>query len=725
MAKNRQTPQNPDERQILTKVHQLRSATAKTFQEKWDAAKENARFNRLLQWSDTQLQKFTNDKRVPYVLDYTSSVMNTYMGLQRDQRTDITYIPPSTSLEVGADPNEIRIEVLNFIKDTVLRTNHFQSLESDIFQDGIIEKAGFIGYEWSTFKNPLGNLNMFRIPQRQMSWDLNRREYSLHESQWVSRTRLYDKKALALKFPDYKDLIMRLQVNSSFFDQLWLDETYFKQIVYFDLDAVALIEFYEKDYKDKFYLFDTRSEDYKDEYFDTRKDAEKKIRELKKMHEQQIVPLLEQNGIQAPEFSLDVKRRQKLIIRKSEVIHDMVVTGEEETDLVKVPYDAYYPYWEDGEWWAVMDTFKDAQRFINKTFAMVDHQMSTGSHGLLLIDDSVPEPLAKEVSDLWSTTGGAKRVPDAKNNFNFVPPQSFDPRLLSAMDVAIVNLEKKAGGGNFLGHRESAGESGLAIEKRVEQGSLASFIVYDNLSRWKQMVGEQVAWYITTYMTASQKVRIEGKELTQLAQEHFPQWFQNVGIQKNVGYITINTGEHNTIEGLEVDTIVDEAKHSVMKNQRTLAQLSVLMQSSPTLANTIPPSVIIQLTDMPESMKMKAQEESQKLMEMEMQKAQAEMNKPPTVTASLKDIENLPLEVQQQFMAKFFGIMMQDGTKDPNAVKDIKTLHDISMSQQDLDFKKQKHNDQMAMKGLETMVNANVEIHKANKEKSNGEASRV
>lgn len=718
--KDKRTPQTGDERQILTKVHQLRSSTAKTFQEKWDAAKENARFYRLLQWSDSQLQKFTKDKRVPYVLDYTSSVMNTYMGLQRDQRTDITYIPPSTSLEVGANTNEVRVELLNVIKDTALRQNHFQSLESDIFQDGIIEKAGFIGYEWTTFRNPLGELKLFRVPQRQMSWDLNRRDYSLHESQWVSRTRLYDKKALALKFPEYKELIMRLQVNSSFFDQLWLDETYFKQIVYFDLDAVALIEFYEKDYKDKYYVFDNDQESYSEEYYDTAKDAEKQIRKLKAIHEQQTAPIFLQAGVQPPELNYSVKRHQKQIIRKSEIIHDMVVTGEEETDLQRFPYDAYYPYWDDGEWWGVLDTFKDAQRFINKTFAMVDHQMSTGSKGLLLIDDSLPEPLAQTIKDTWSTTGGEMRIPDPKNNVVFIPPSGFDPRLLSAMDVAIVNLEKKAGGGNFLGHRESSGESGTAIEKRVEQGSMASFIVYDNLSRWKEMVGEQVAWYLTSYMKASQKVRVEGKELTQLAMQNFPQWFEAGGMQKNVGYITINTEKHNTIEGLEVDTIVDEAKHSVTKNQRTLAQLSILMQSSPTIANTIPPSVIIELTDMPASMKMKAQEESQKLLEMEMQKVQAEMNKPPNITASLKDIENLPLEVQIQFMAKFFGIQMQTGTKDQNATDDLKTLHDMSMSEQDMALKRQKHTDQTALKALGMMNEREIEAMKLLHQKENG-----
>ncbi len=700
------------EKDTYQKVHYMRNVVAQKFNQIWDDAEENARFYRMLQYSADQLRKATSQNRVPYVLDYVTNPMNTYLGDQRDQRADIVYLP----VEQG---DEVKVELLNAVKDATLRRNKFLFIESDIFQDGLIKKTGVLGYEWTDIRNPLGELRLFRIPHRQLTWDLSNRDYELSMGQWASRTRLYPRKELIRRKPEYKKEIENLEFNADDLVDLKLSTTYLKDIIDRDLGVVALSEFYEKTYKVRYFLVDKESGDIEESYYNSQKEADKAIKNMMQIYEQKTAPMFEQQGIQAPPPpSYAVKPHSIQAILKSEVSQSIVFTDEEETNLPDFPYDKYHPYFDEGEWWSAMDLFKDPQRFINKSFSQIDHQMSSGSKGLLMISDKIAPAQAKQIRDMWSKTGGmVEGIPNPSENVHFIPPTGFDARLLSAMELAVANVEKKAGGSNFMGQAEGADEAASAIRQRIMRASASSFIIFDNLTRWKQSVGEKIAWYLTTYMTASQKVRIEGEELTKLAQEKFPDWFKG---NNKYGFLDINTTPINTIEGIKVDVIVDEAKHSVTKNQAVLEQLGKMMQASPVFASTIPPEMVLELTDLPASKKIQYMGALQEAKQLEAAKAQAEMNKPPTLSAKLEDITFLPVGAQAQFAEKF-GINLNQPVENKNDAKTkdlvIKGKIDSLRQERDIKFKDEKHREQLLAKGLSEDAKNDIEREKIKKEK--------
>lgn len=686
-------------------IHEARSAVAHYFQVKWDEAFENARFMRQLQFTDDQLRKISKTDRVPYVLDYISIPINTHIGDQRDNRTDIMYLP----VEAGDD---VRAEVLNVVKDSMLRQNHWIYTASDIFQDGIIEKCGAVGYEWTTEKNPKGELRVFRIPPRQLTWDLNRRDYELAKSLWVSRTRLYGRREMMNKFAEHKSEIEKLSSTLDELDDLNLDESYRKQISDLELDALALIEFYEKDYKSRFFVeMDGRK--ILDGFYLTRKEAEDGIEGLKARQEQFANQFTELNIIPPPPPSYDIIQHDVPVVLRSEICQNIVFTDRKETNLSDYPYDAYYPYWHDGEWWSMVDMYKDPQRFINKMFMMVDHQIGVNSKGILLIDENVPDTQAKQIIDGWSGTGFAGRIKDPKNNIEYIPPQGFDPRLLAAMEIAINNLEKKSGGGNYFGQKETAGEAAAAIRQRIERGGVSSFPVFDNFDRFLLSAGEKIAWYLTSYMTAEQKMRIEGEELTALARQEFPDWYKD-SVMPNLGFLTINTSPQNTIKDLTVDIIVDKSRHSVTKNQQILAQLAVMMQSSPLLAESVPPELLLELFDLPATVKRKMQQSMQQLLQVRMQKDMASVTKPPSLSASFADIKMLPPEAQVQF-AKLFGIELPEPVNGEDVgMKDVLKLQaDTIRQDKDLALKREKHQDQSLLKTMALWLQS----QKSNREK--------
>lgn len=683
---------------VYKEIHEERNGVQKFFQEKWDEADENKRFARMVQYSPDQLGKFVAGNRVPYVLDFITQPLNTYIGDQRQSRTDIKYLAQDQG-------DEIRAELLNAVKDVILRRNRWMWLESDIFMDGIIEKGGAVGYEWSTEKHPLGSLNMFRVPIRQLTWDINRREYDLELSSWVSRTRLYSRPQLIAKYPAFTDEINKLSLQGSELDDLKLDDSYFRTIIDTPLSAVALIEFYKKKYRERYFITPGRNQQPLPKAYASKADAEMAIREMQEMaireKEYAVPPQDGQPVEQKPEPEYDIIKRIEMVVLKSEVSSNIDFVAEEEQTTPFYPYDVYYPFWEDGEYWSVMDMYKDPQRFINKMFSMVDHQVSTVSKGSLFLGEEIPESTRKEIQDNWGKIGKAYVIPNPKDNVVYIQPNSFDPKFLELMQTAMVNIEKKAGGANFLGRRESSAESGVAVQKRQERASIASFMIYDNLDRFKLSVGEKVAWYISNLMTASQKIRIEGDQLTQFAQKNLPTWlYDQSALNPTTGFMEINSVPGNTLDDLRVDIIVDQSAHAATKNQETLGMIQGMLQASPMLAETIPPQLLISLFDLPASEKQKMMQGAEDAMKARMEQQKAEANKPPTLSANMKDVTILPPAIQAQFLS-LFGLQMQDGEVviDP-AAEEAKKKEGMKIlgSIADRQFKREKHNDQMALK---------------------------
>jgi hypothetical protein len=683
------------EKDKIEEVHQARQAAYSTFKEKWDQMADNSQFLRLNQYSDSQLTKMEKQKRVPYILDYINSAVNTYLGIQRDRRTEIFYYP----VEEG---DAVATEVLNAVKDATLNQNNFIYTESDVFADGLIEKLGAVSYEWSREKDKNGGLLIRKLRPRELMWDLNAQEYDKSDATWMSRYRMFDKENLKVRFPWMGKKFDKL----SFFtgeeiQDMGLRAAYVESITDSENGWVALIEYFKRVYELRYFV---RTSDGVVEpiYYKDKKSAEESIKEtLARLQGKSAEMQAQGQPVEIPTFSVFTDKTA--IYKKTTVCHDLLVTTEdgdlEETlDEPFYPIDVYHPYWHDGDWWCPVDIMKDAQRYFNKMFSQLDHWIGTMSKGLLLGSSKNPEE-EKKVQDVFSTTGGFIHVEDAES-YKLFESRGPAPQLFNMADLARQNLEDNSGGRNFSGKKETASESGVAVRQRIEQGGLAGFIIYDNLRRWKMSVGSKIAWYLTNYMSYSSVVRIEGEELVQATMEQMQKseasrdWFKVNPMRPGVGFLKINTTEANTLENLKVDVNVDEARWSVSKATATLQDINAAMQSNPLLAKVFPPEAMVEYMPLSFSVKAKALARMKQLEEMQMQIEQAKAQKPPSLSADIGDIDKLPPEGQVQ-LAAMFGIQL-----DPNSVVDKdaqKTQMELQAKSMELQMKGQSQ--QMTLEG--------------------------
>ena len=237
-----------EEKDAVEEVHIARQAAYSTFKEKWDQMQDNSDFLRLLQYSKSQLARMDVQNRVPYVLDYINSAVNTYQGIQRDRRTEVFYYPVEES-------DDVACEVLNAVKDATLSQNNFIYVESDIFTDGLIQKLGAVSYEWSREKDKNGNLLIRKLRPKELMWDLNAQEYDKSDATWMSRYRMYGKEDLKVRFPHLSKKIEKMSFfTGSELADLGLNKNYIESIQDSKLGWVALIEHFKKMYESRFFI---------------------------------------------------------------------------------------------------------------------------------------------------------------------------------------------------------------------------------------------------------------------------------------------------------------------------------------------------------------------------------------------------------------------------------------------------------------------------------------
>jgi hypothetical protein len=682
-----------EEKDKVEEVHIARQAAYRLFKEKWDQMQDNSGFLRLNQYSATQLQKMSEQKRVPYVLDQINSAVNTYQGIQRDRRTEIFYYPVE-------DSDSVACEVLNAVKDATLAQSNFVYTESDVFTDGLIQKVGAVAYEWSREKDKNGALKIMKLRPRELMWDLNAQEYDKSDAMWMSRYRMFGRDELINRFP-----WLRKQIeNMAFFTgqeavDLGLYGEYLESLSDQDNKWVALIEYFKKVYESRYFIQNVVSGYIDTAYYEDKKSAEKEIEKRLAQYQEEIANQAPQMGqMPPPPPQFEIFKDTTPVIKKITICHDTLFKTEdgslEETlEEPFYPIDIYHPFWHDSDWWCPVDVMKDGQRFFNKMFSMADHWIGTMAKGTLIGQSTDPEE-EKKVRDTFSSTGGFAHVKDVEN-YKMFESRGPNPQLFTMMDMARQNLVDNAGGQNFAGRKETASESGVAVRQRIEQGGLSGFIIYDNLRRWKMSVGAKMAWYLTHYMTVPQVVRIEGEELVQQTfdtmqkSESSKDWFKANPMRPGIGFLKVNTNPMNSLEGLKVDVNVDEARWSVSKSAAILADINAAMQSNPLLAQTFPPEIILEYLPLEFSAKEKARVLIKKNEEMRANLEQVKATKPPAVSLDLGDVSKLSPEIQVQMLQKFYGIQA-----DPSQMVDMEQ----QKTQAELQMKGQSHQMDMQTK---------------------------
>lgn len=536
------------------------------FTEKWDEGSENERFRKGKHWTDDQERKIKDQNRQPYSMAAIATKLHTIFSTQRQARTQF-------KVEAKVDPNdEIKAEVATLMLRDSEKSSKFKYIESEVFEAGVGVKYG-AGEVYVDYSQLEPRIKFRKLDYKNVVWDTNSREYDVWEDGLfiakIDRVYRYQLKHEypEVKFSETSDEIGR-EKHSYYVTKNPNGQS--------DFDIISKFTHYQKVIRKYYYVIfpDTlglNGSGIVTSRHNSEKEAEKELRRLN-------IPYL-MNGL---DIEGTIEEKDEVACDKY-VFADSTILDYKETDYPSSPIKIFRCFHFEDDFWSFMDMLKSPQKFMDRLFAQIDYSFGSDIKNVYQLNvnalaDGVTFEKAKSIIE---KTGGVVPSNSSEEILRAIKSQGVNPQWLQVASIMQQFVEDFAGGRSFQGLSEGSGESGKAINLKKQQGALITFLMLDNLARWKQLLGECALWFIKEYDSAERQIKVQGGELT----PEMLQLLNSNGIvtpsqtSDNL-YIKVNSGIE-FLRDAELELTVTEAALTETEKEFKYIQLLEMGRSNP------------------------------------------------------------------------------------------------------------------------------------------------
>lgn len=448
-----------------------------------DTSEENYNYVRGDQWCRYEKQKAKLEKKgVPVLnLNLILPVVVLILGYQIQHRYDLKAYP------IRQTPQFLADLITRLIKYTGIKSNLVHELSMTTIDALIANIGGYLCIDWTNEFDPLGDFRIRRESPFYHLRDSGNDHYDINYGEHHLRTKWLSKSNLLSMYSDRKSEIESFTRFKSKRNN-WIDN---------------ISELYAKITKKK----EPSQLDYVNE-----KDGLYRVVEMWEMErkEQKVLMNLKNDKmLELPENMLN-KVGQLLADRPNWIITDLkrkelkvtsVLGGTEllvkkqnyDIQIGKFPFFNIFTHWIDGEPLSNVENLKDYQDEHNKRSGNILQILNSTANSGWWVKQMGDGEMSTKIEEL--IVGGSK--------FGFIgtykgnqPPQKIDPNQLphghQYMDMASKEgiRETSMIGENIKGMQESAGESGRAIQKRLDQGSMALQSFFENVRNSYRLMGD-------------------------------------------------------------------------------------------------------------------------------------------------------------------------------------------------------------------------------------------
>lgn len=231
---------------------------------------------------------------------------------------------------------------------------------------------------------------------------------------------------------------------------------------------------------------------------------------------------------------------------------------------------------KDGLPYGMIRRLKDIQRDVNKRAANALHILSTNK--VVMDEGAVPDmdEFLEEVN-----RPDAVIIKKTGKELRFNVDREFSESHVNMMSRSISMVQQASGVTDELLGRRTNASSGIAIQRRQEQGSMATAKLFDHNTFAQQVRGEKVLANMEQFMSEKKAFRITNKQ----------------GVPE---YVEVNDGlADNDIIRTKADYIIDEEDmRSTMRQAAADQLMQMIPQLSPQVA-TVMLDLLIEMTDLP------------------------------------------------------------------------------------------------------------------------------
>lgn len=538
----------------LLNLHELAVSEFVTI---YDEGRRNKNYAQGKNWDAEKKEKIKKGHRQPYSMPLTAVKLNRLLSEQRNNRFD--WKPRGRSKE-----DELTAEVGGYVMKYIDDNNLFKWTESEVYQDGLSGKYGVCQCRIDTTIDPRGELMLDKVPFNEVCWDTNSKKYDLSDAEFFQRFYWTTKRKLSLEYPKLTETIMKVgyddyQKNSPAKDiKNWFRQDNKK-------DIVKVVTHYEKINKTVHIIKDLSNPSKDAEVMDGNPD--KHIAEL----------IIANPELQPENFKVLRAEKEYYHVTKF-CAYDIL----EEKDLDYLPYSIYFCFFDDGEYWSIVDLARDPQLMYDRYLQMIDKMTAKNVRGnnYTLAMDLLHESEKKNTNKLSDDLVDGGRIVKVMTNAQgevLKPLQITNNISVESefLQIAQTLIEDIFGGRTFQGL--NAEKKQTATESRIleNQAKVGVFLYLDNLVRWKTCLGKLVWKMMGEVYTEDRQIRIMGESLSAKMKELLTTQgsYEPSELEpESYGYLNLG-GITKSIQSATVDIVIDKVEASATDRLAKFASL--------------------------------------------------------------------------------------------------------------------------------------------------------
>ena len=505
-----------------------------------------------IQWTEEDASILRARGQAPIVYNVISQSVNWVIGSEKRGRSDFKILPRGKE---DTKPAERKTQLLKYLSDVNRTTFH----RSRAFEDAV--KAGVGWIEDGVQDDPDEELLYSRYESwRNMLWDSSGTELDLNDARYLFRSKWVDLDISKTMFPG-RGYVLEQSVSESLFG---------------DINGDAAMDMME---------IETTSSMY-NANGSFGMGARKRVRLIECWFK---APVREERisggSFHGLEFDDDNEEMQIQIQEGKAVVHDrlrMRMHVALMTDGGMLFYDKspyihnkfpFTPIWgyrrgRDGMPYGLIRSVRDMQDDINKRASKAQYILSTNK---VIMDDDAIDDMEEFLEQVSMPDGVIRKKKGSSLEIN--ADRELGAAHLELMSRSISMVQQASGVTDELLGKSTNATSGVAVQKRQEQGSLATSKFFDNLRLAVQIQGEKQLSNVEQFFTEAKTIRITNARGTPT-------------------YVDLNDGTpENSIIGSKADFIISEADWRASMQQ---AQVEKLMEMLPML----PPNVAMTILDL-------------------------------------------------------------------------------------------------------------------------------
>jgi hypothetical protein len=514
-----------------------------------------------IQWTEEDAQTLRDRGQVPLVYNVISTSCDWICGTEKRARTDFKVLPRRKE---EAKPAQKKTALMKYLSDVNREPFHV----SRAFEDAVKVGIGWLedGFDADGQEEPLYS----RYENwRNMLYDSAATDLSLDDARYIFRSKWVDLDIAIALFPEREAMLRQTAINSEDFIGIddYGDEAMDAQEMALEMAGQSIasgrvnnpdfkrqrVRIVEAWFRRPVFSGRMKGGTFHGELFDAFSDA----------HKEELA-------------SGDAELVERVTMR----VHVALFTHAGMLWFSESPYRhnkfPFTPIWayrrgRDGAPYGVIRRLKDIQVDINKRASKALHILSTSK--IIMDSDALPDDMTFEEfqEEVSRPDAIIRKRPGRELQLN--ADRDLAQWHLELMSRSIAMIQQTSGVTDELLGRRTNATSGIAIQRRQDQGSLATAKLFDNLLYANQLHGEKELSNIEQFMDEQKQFRI-------------------TNMRGRPEYVTVNDGlPENDIVRSKADFVISESAWHATVREAAAAELLQAMTH-------LPPEVSVLLLDM-------------------------------------------------------------------------------------------------------------------------------